>query len=261
MLLRGANGFIRLAEGARGSSSPVGRTAMNLPGITHFCVQATNIEDVIRPLGATGFDMPEAPIDLGTGFLYAYAWSPDGLVIEAEGAPFARVEPSRWIGHVAFATHDLDRLSRFYADLTGGAAEFSPPLSNNPNYDRITGLKDVNMRAAWVRGLNISLEFWQYLNPPTARRSTPRSLADTGFSHLAFEVDDVASAHRHALALGAVDLVEGGPRFGGEAMWIRDPDGNAVAFVRWRADDPERSIASLPHPHVIEAVALQFSAR
>lgn len=261
VLLRGANGFLRLAQSAQVSQPPSERLAMNLPGITHFCIQSSDIETVTRALSATGFALPHAPVDLGTGFRYAYAWSPDGLVIEAEGAPFAHVEPDLWIGHVAFATADLERLARFYAELTAGELSFSPRLSNNAKYDQITGLKDVDVRAAWVRGLNVSLEFWQYLNPATLPRENLRGPDEAGFSHLAFEVEDLALARSHALALGAADSEGPALAVDGDVVWLRDPDGNALALVSFSRDDLSPTIASLPHRQVIAAVARQFLAR
>lgn len=161
VLLRGVNACLELFEFARPAPGAVSDQPVNEPGITHICAQGRSIDDLYARLIPKGFRFPEAPVDLGTSFLYAYGRSRDGAVIETEGAPFAQAEPASWLGHVAFATHDLKRLVAFYGALLGIAPQFSPRLRRSGNYDRVTGLPGVDVLAAWVRGSNLALEFWQ----------------------------------------------------------------------------------------------------
>ncbi len=259
VLLRGVNGYLRVSEQAK-AASPDG-PPVNAAGITHFCAQGRAIEAVIAGLEEAGYAFPQAPVDLGTGFLYAYGRSPEGAVIEAEGAPFATAGEASWIGHVAFATHDLQRLSGFYAALLGGEAQFSPRLRNNPKYDLVTGLRDVDVLAAWVRGANIALEFWQYLNPATTPRPSPPSSRALGYSHVAFEVEDLAAATAFALSVGAAGLEPLPGEAGCESVQLRDPDGNAFRLVSWPGAAGELGVAALAAPDILAQVAADFDRR
>lgn len=255
-LLKGVNGFLELFEFARPAPGDPLDYPVNDAGITHICAQGRSIDDLYAELAPKGFRFPEPPVDLGTGFLYAYGRSRDGAVIETEGAPFAQAEPPSWLGHVAFATHDLPRLVAFYAALMGVEPQFSPRLRHNENYDHVTGLVGVDVRAAWVRGRNLALEFWQYLNPETVARADDRPVSSLGYSHVAFEVEDIDAAFARAVALGA--RPHGPPEDLGlaKAAYLRDPDGNVIELITWSpVAAPNLSLTTLTHPGVLEGVS------
>lgn len=254
VLLRGVNGYVELTEA---TATGVGPLPVNEAGITHFCVQGRSITGVMDALRGGGFAFPDQPVDLGTGFLYAYGRSPDGAVVEAEGAPFAAPQPASWIGHVAFATHDLARLVSFYAGLLGGETRFSPRLRQNPKYDQVTGLADVDVLAGWVRGGNIALEFWQYLNPPTRVRAAPRPQGTLGYSHVAFETDALDDDVALAQSLGATldarrDL--GWTR----AADLRDPDGNILRLMALAPHAADLGVEALAGRKILARVAADF---
>lgn len=254
-LLKGVNAWLELFEFATPDPGEPSHRPVNAPGITHICAQGRSIDDLYACLIPRGFSFPEAPVDLGTGFLYAYGRSRDGAVIETEGAPFARSEPASWMGHVAFATHDLKRLVGFYAALLGVEPQFSPRLRGSERYDRVTGLRGVDVLAAWVRGSNLALEFWQYLSPGTVARTDDRPVSDLGYSHVAFEVDDLDGAFARAVALGA--RPHGPPEDLGRARaaYLRDPDGNVLELIAWAPGAEALSVSTLSHRRVLEAVS------
>jgi catechol 2,3-dioxygenase-like lactoylglutathione lyase family enzyme len=254
-LLKGVNACLELFEFAVPAPGAASSPPVNAPGITHVCAQGRSIDDLYASLIPQGFSFPESPVDLGTGFLYAYGRSRDGAVIETEGAPFAQTEPASWMGHVAFATHDLERLVAFYAALLGMEPQFSPRLRGSARYDRVTGLRGVDVLAAWVRGSNLALEFWQYLSPETVARSDDRPVSDLGYSQVAFEVDDLEAVFARAVELGA--RPHGPPEDLGRARaaYLRDPDGNVLELITWAPGAEALSVSALSHPRVLEAVS------
>ena len=60
---------------------------------------------------------------------------------------------------------------------------------------------------------------------------------DTGFAHVAFDVDDIDSVVTAVSAAGAEPLsepvvVNAGPNSGGKAVYTRDPDGVTIEFIQ-----------------------------
>lgn len=258
VLLRGANGFLELSPSSRNQDKLAEPPAVNDAGITHFCGQGQSIETVIDALAAAGFSFPQRPVDLGTGFLYAYGRSPDGAVIEAEGAPFARQPCASWIGHAAFATPDLKRLCGFYAELLGWTESYSPRLRNNLKYDLVTGLRDVDVLAGWARGGNISLEFWQYLHPATTPQTAPRPPGRVGYSHIGFEVESLEETVLRAVGLGASVVADAKAEEHARVSWLRDPDGNAIKLIEWTDRQAPWALSALAYPDILAAVSADF---
>ena len=60
---------------------------------------------------------------------------------------------------------------------------------------------------------------------------------DTGFAHVAFDVDDIDSVLAAVRAAGVEPLSEpvvinAGPNSGGKAVYTRDPDGVTIEFIQ-----------------------------
>ena len=60
---------------------------------------------------------------------------------------------------------------------------------------------------------------------------------DTGFAHVAFDVDDIDSVVTAVSAAGVEPLsepvvVNAGPNSGGKAVYTRDPDGVTIEFIQ-----------------------------
>jgi catechol 2,3-dioxygenase-like lactoylglutathione lyase family enzyme len=249
-LLRGPNVFLELFDFRAPAPAPSRWRAPNESGITHICIQSRKGDDVAQRCTAAGIDFFAPMTGLGGDYRYAYGRAQE-LMIEVEDAAYAPTDPSTWIGHVAFATSDLERLARFYADLVGAEPEFSPRLRGHRALDVVTGLKDVDVRAAWVHGLNIGLEFWCYSNPPTGKRLDRRPINEAGYSHVCFETVDMEAAFARALALGAAPHAEPQILGGAVAAYLRDPDGNIVELLQWRDAGARLSLASAPHLDVL----------
>ena len=247
-LLRGANVHLELSL----ATSGVAAREVHHAGLAHLCLQQRDIAPLRTVLENGGVRFLSPPVDLGTGFLYAYGRDPDGLLLETEGAPFAPSDPVSWFGHLAFVTPDLKRLAAFYAALIGRPQARGMRLKGDPKYDAVTGVAGVDLLAGWVPGGNLSLEFWQYLSPAT--QQPPVAAGAPAYTHVTFESDAVEADLAHAVGLGGEP---DGPLMRsaeGERARLRDPDGNSVQLVRWSGEARRFSIDHLPHPDILDRV-------
>jgi catechol 2,3-dioxygenase-like lactoylglutathione lyase family enzyme len=250
-LLRGPNAFFELFH-FRAPAAPRAKwRAPNEAGITHVCVQTRDGDRALDAFGARGVKFSSPMTGLGGEYRYAYGRAGE-FMIEVEDAAYAPTTPSAWIGHVAFATPDLARLSAFYAALVARKPEFSPRLHAHPAIDVVTGLNDVDVRAAWVHGLNIGLEFWSYVQPPTRARAQRREIHEHGYSHVCFESDDIEADFAQAISLGAEPHAPPQALGGALAAYLRDPDGNIVELLQWRSANARLAIARTPHQHILK---------
>ena len=231
------------------------RREANEPGLAHICIQSRDLQPTRGNLAEQGVTFASPPCDLGTGIAYSYARDPDLNLLETEAVPEAPADPGAWVGHVAFVTPDLERLTAFYSALIDLPVLGGTRLAPRPAFDRITGLDDVDLSAAWIPGLNVGLEFWRYHNPPTLPVENERPVSDLGWTHLCFEVEDVPTAAAHAESLGARLHCPPTENDLADVAYARDPDGNVVEFVRWKGSAAELSIDRLPYPDIVHRVA------
>lgn len=217
------------------------------PGITHFCVQSGDGQALWRAMDAAGLAFNAAPVALGTGAIYAYGRDSECNVIETEGVGDADPAAAAWIAHVALCTADLDRLTAFYERLVGRQAHHRGTYKN-PLFEKITGLPDVEVRAAWIMTETMILEIWQYLNPPTIAGPPPAPGAP-GYRHIGFSAADLGRESARLAASGialASTPIEDLPA----GMGI-DPDGNRFAVLAEPAAGHRLSLATLSDPAAV----------
>jgi catechol 2,3-dioxygenase-like lactoylglutathione lyase family enzyme len=253
-LLRGPNMIVEAIEFA----DPVRRDfdrPVNEPGITHFCLQTSSLIEARSRLEAAGGRFESEPTDLGADILYAYPRDPDGNVVELECLPAAGAgaEPV-WAAHVSVSTPDLDRAVAFYEALTGATARRSGRLGPNPKFDHLTRLDGVQVSGAWLQVGNLQLELWQYHEPAAHGVDRGRALSDPGYSHFAFEVDDLRGERERAERLGMEFQGEPVSTAGMTATYGRDPDGNVIEFIQFVGTGRRLSIGALPDPGIVDRV-------
>lgn len=247
--IEGPNVFIeaRTVPGA----APIDIRPVHRQGIAHICLQATQIDTLIADLAPGGMAPLSVPTDLGTGFRYAYAHDASGVLYEIEGAPFARIAaPRAWVGHVAFVARDISVLSGFYASLLARAIDAPMRLRNDTRFDQVTGITHVDLRACWVRGLNIGLEFWQYLSPHTLPALND-SVAP-GWAHLCFETDDVEATGHRIVQLGGATLDR---RDHAGRQVFTDPEGNRLVLC---SANERPNVGDLKHSGIVAEIARQY---
>jgi catechol 2,3-dioxygenase-like lactoylglutathione lyase family enzyme len=252
-LLAAPNAYVELLPAPK----PAAYHPVNLPGITHACVQAHAMPPLHGAFAHAGAAFHSTPIRLATGNLYCYARDAEHNVIELEALPYAPPAQQPWLAHVAFASHDAARLAAFYAALLAGGTTTAPRivpgpmLGPNTTYDALLALQDAVMRPTWVIGANLMLECWQFAQPPLPPGS--RRQPDTaGYDHVAFEVDALEPAIDRALAAGATLLARGIAWFGRSPhALLSDPDGNRFELLAAR--HPFR-LRDRPQPALVQEV-------
>lgn len=201
-------------------------TAKNIdftrPGISHLCIQTPNMAATVSILRQYSFAPLSDPINLGTGHWYLYARMPSGDIVEIEGVPYAPAATPPWVAHVAMVTQHIDRLATFYRHITHTTANGGTSIGPHPRFDDVLQLHQARMIPTWLKGLNITLEFWQFSHPPT-RASAQNTY---GYRHIAFETTHYATSMTHAIAAGA-SVVD---HTSHHAVW-QDLDGNHFVML------------------------------
>jgi catechol 2,3-dioxygenase-like lactoylglutathione lyase family enzyme len=252
-MLRSPNMIIEAFEfeGARGRDFD---RPVNEPGITHFCLQTSAMAGAAMRLKVAGGRFPSEPTDLGADILYAYPRDPDRNVIELECLPAAAEAAPVWAAHVSITTPDIDRAVDFYERLTGGTAHRSGRLGPNPKIDQVTNLEGAEVSGAWLPLGNVQLEFWQYHKPAALDLDKGRLISDPGYSHFAFEVEDLPGERARAEQLGMTFQGEPVTTGGISATYGRDPDGIVVEFIEFNGADRGLSVAAFPDPGIVARV-------
>jgi catechol 2,3-dioxygenase-like lactoylglutathione lyase family enzyme len=145
--------------------------------------------------------------------------------------------------HTNIVSKDWKRLSEFYIDVFG--CRIKPPERN------LSGAwldKAIALKNSRLRGLHLILPGYGD-NGPTLEiftyedtlESDPLTANRTGFTHIAFEVEDVSSILNKALSNGARPLGEVSEKEIANVgilkfVYLRDPDGNIVEIQSWKKD-------------------------
>jgi len=136
--------------------------------------------------------------------------------------------------HTSFTVSDLDRTLAFFRDGLG--FEVTSRAPRDPVLiQAITGVADATLDIAYVRGPGHSLELIQY-NSPADRGKVESRPCDTGFAHVAYDVDDIdaaiaTSASFEVKPIGEVTTIDKGPNKGSRVCYLRDPDGITIEFI------------------------------
>ncbi len=146
------------------------------------------------------------------------------------------MKPFRVLGtnHTSFTVSNLDRTVAFFVEALG--FEMISRAPRDPAIiQRVTGVKGAELDIAYVQGPGHRLELIQYLAP--ADRGRVRSLpCDTGFAHIAYDVDDIdaaiaASAPHGVLPIGDPVAIDKGPNKGGRVVYMRYPDVVTIEYI------------------------------
>ncbi len=251
-MLRSSNAYLRILETSVAQSLPNPPRPVSEAGIVHVCLQSPVVSQVQGSFSGAGAGFHGPMVDLGTGFLYAYARDVEGNVVELEGVAPVWADATPWVAHVSYSSHDRDRLAQFYALVLGGDKALSPDIGPRGALDKISGMAQTRFRAAWMPTANMQVEVIQYLNPATNAHVAPRKFSDLGYSYVAFEVTDLLAERARLLAAGAGqsdDLVALSTE---QHCFLTDPDGNLLMLLCLRAEDGAHGIANLPDPAVVD---------
>jgi len=212
-------------------------------GISHICIQTPDMRQALHVLQHHRARPLSAPINLGTGHWYLYARLPDGDIIEIEGVPYAPAGTTPWLAHVALVSTNVTRLTDFYRQLTQGTVRGGHTVGPNPRFDTGLQLQHAQMIPCWVVGGNLTIECWQFLNPPSqARRTTPYAYRAIGFV-----CADPHTLGQQAISYGATLVATND-----EGVHLHDPDGNSISLTHVHAVAPD--CATYTDPHIIARI-------
>jgi catechol 2,3-dioxygenase-like lactoylglutathione lyase family enzyme len=129
--------------------------------------------------------------------------------------------------HTSFTVSDLDRTVRFWTEALGFRAASVSERSGDWQ-ERLTGVPGARLRVAHLYGHGHHMEFIQYLDgAASGSRIEPNA---SGAAHICLEVTAIAETAQSLLKAGATvqgEIIEvtSGPVSGGQAVYIRDPNG------------------------------------
>lgn len=248
-LLEGPNAFLVVARfDDPGTPTP---RPVSEAGAMHICSQAQEIESLEARYRAAGAHFREDPVSLGDGAFHAYVQDPETNIIELEGTCHAQATPRPWLAHVALTTHDIDRLSTFYSGLLGREVSRTGEYGSNPLFDKITGLENTQVKAAWINSKNQVLEILQYLNPATVPRTARRPIHELGWAYYCFEVVDLQGEYERIKALGARFVTTPLTFHGVKLCFAHDPDDNVFALLELPAGKRELSLGAVDDPNFV----------
>nr|WP_070959219.1 VOC family protein [Hyphomonas sp. Mor2] len=240
--------YLKLIDFDLESDEPGTPGSITGPGYTHVCYQSKTDNSAYAKFDSAGLSMitrGDGPADRGYGTAYAYGTDLDGIMIEMEVQERTRRDDDAWIGHVANATPDLERMLAFYELLLGYAAHNRAEISGSAWADSVGDIDGLVMKGGWSMVANLGLEFWQFDAPRTIERSAPATLDSIGYAYLAFEVGDLAAEITRLEQIGvkfAGDPIE---EEGWKMAFGYDPDGTLFSLQENVSADPAESIDDL----------------
>jgi len=136
--------------------------------------------------------------------------------------------------HTSFTVSSLDRTIAFFRDCLGFQVVSRAP--RDPAIIRqVTGVAGAEMEVAFLRGPGQVIELIEYKAPADRGRVSARP-CDTGFAHIAFDVDDaeaaVAAVAKHGVhPINPPVAINAGPNKGRKVVYVRDADGVTIEFI------------------------------
>ena len=136
--------------------------------------------------------------------------------------------------HTSFTVSDLDNMIGFFCDGLG--FELLSRAPRDPQIiEKVTGVDGAKLEIAFVQGPGHRIELIQYLGPPDRKRIESRP-CDTGFAHVAYDVDNIEAAIITARnytfePLGDPITIDKGPNTGSRVVYLRNHDGISIEFI------------------------------
>jgi catechol 2,3-dioxygenase-like lactoylglutathione lyase family enzyme len=143
--------------------------------------------------------------------------------------------------HVAIATRDLARLSRFYCGQFGLEVLYQGGWQRgNAGIDAMVGLKDSSADLVVLGAGAFRLEIFQYHTPAGREAEADRPVCDSGITHLCMQVSDIDGEYARLSRAGMRFHCPPASAAAGQrhrATYGRDPDGNVIELIEILAAD------------------------
>lgn len=136
--------------------------------------------------------------------------------------------------HTSFTVSSLDRTIALFRDGLGFQVVSRAPR-DPAIIQQVTGVAGAEMEIAFLRGPGQVLELIEYKAPADRGRVNARP-CDTGFAHIAFDVEDadaaVAAVAKHGVQpISPPVAINAGPNKGRKVVYVRDADGVTIEFI------------------------------
>lgn len=134
----------------------------------------------------------------------------------------------RGIHHIAISVPSLGEARSFYVEKLGFELTDESHFPPSPEADQVLSLKNADSHVLMLKAGNLFLEIFEFHNPEPRRQSN-RAVCDHGYTHLAFEVEDIQEAYSYLESAGVQwhhTPVEAGEGY--MMTYGRDPFGNVI---------------------------------
>ncbi|WP_108485517.1 VOC family protein [Oceaniglobus ichthyenteri] len=108
------------------------------------------------------------------------------------------------VHHTALSVRDFDATRAFLVDFLGFEVEGEADRRDEAGLGVVTGQPGMTIRWALLKLGAHRIELFRYLVPEG--KTEPPAQCDVGFTHLAFEVDDVMTVYARAIEAGYVPV-------------------------------------------------------
>lgn len=138
----------------------------------------------------------------------------------------------RGIHHLAVSVPDLEEAQRFYCDVLGMRLAERYDFEASERGDAVLDLTGAAARSFMLEAGNVFLEVFEFSHPEPKEQPADRPVNDHGYTHLAFDVDDIETVYRQ-LESGGVAWHCEIQEYQDEHDWFRnaygrDPFGNVI---------------------------------
>jgi catechol 2,3-dioxygenase-like lactoylglutathione lyase family enzyme len=136
--------------------------------------------------------------------------------------------------HTSFTVSNLERSIGFLRDCLGFELVSKAPR-DAALVSHITGVEGAEVMIAFLKAPGHTLELIEY-RAPAARRAVNSRPCDSGFAHIAFNVDDVPAAVDAVKQYGVKPIaapiaIDQGPNKGRKVVYLRDWDGITIELI------------------------------
>ena len=136
--------------------------------------------------------------------------------------------------HTSFTVSSLDESIGFFCEALGFSLLSRAP--RDPDVvQQISGIKGADIEVAFIQGPGHRIELIQYHGPNDRSRVESRP-CDTGFAHIAYDVDNLDQAVNSSkifsfFPIGDPVPIDKGPNAGSRVVYLRNSDGITVEFI------------------------------
>jgi catechol 2,3-dioxygenase-like lactoylglutathione lyase family enzyme len=137
--------------------------------------------------------------------------------------------------HLGHTVADIARARRFYEGLLGFKFWWDFRVPDELSSRVLQVPPPVGLTATYLWRPDLTLNLMHFGAPGAARAWRERKLNEPGYSHIACSVSDLPAALARVPELGGEVIrdSQGPPSAWGQAVFVRDPDGQLIELVSW----------------------------